>query len=38
MKNMDNEKEFPMLRHAPLESTTPLKNPRNPVNPDSKEY
>jgi hypothetical protein len=25
MKNMDDEKVILMLRHAPLESTTPLK-------------
>jgi hypothetical protein len=35
-KKMDDEKGMLMLRHAPSRPTPPLKNPRNPVNPDSK--
>jgi hypothetical protein len=36
-KKMDDEKGILKLQHAPFQPTPHLKNPRNPVNPDSKD-
>jgi len=38
LKRIDDEKVNHKLRRLPTQTTPMLKNPRNPVNPDSKAY